>query len=385
MREAGANGLGDLVKTVEFVAPAGAGTAYRQVGQVRERLLGRPFPASTGVVCAALLRPDWLIEVDATAVVPRRRCGPNRRGPGVNLLTPEVRACLGQTADFVAPEALGRASIRYFALALGDANPLWVDDAVRPRPRLARVSWRRRRSSARRASTPAAVRTATATWATPGGCRSPCRAGCCGAATRTASPHRPRPTPSSTSAGSSCRSKPSPPSSSPRPGGSTATSTASCWPRTTRRCSSGPSPTPLLRPAPAGTAPADHPLSPGVGEALPDLVRTLTLTDLVAYGAATWDWHRLHYDTAYASAAGLPGPIVDGQLWGALMATQVLDWTGPSGRLDSLAVRYRGVVTVGETVTLRAWADGDDLTQEVRAGDRLVATGTSRVSSRERG
>ena len=42
---------------------------YRQVGQVRERLLGRPFPASTGVVCAALLRPDWLIEVDATAVV----------------------------------------------------------------------------------------------------------------------------------------------------------------------------------------------------------------------------------------------------------------------------------------------------------------------------
>jgi enamine deaminase RidA (YjgF/YER057c/UK114 family) len=68
LREAGANGLHDVVKTVEFVAPA-AGTAYRQVGQVRERLLGRPFPASTGVVCAALLRPDWLIEVDATAVV----------------------------------------------------------------------------------------------------------------------------------------------------------------------------------------------------------------------------------------------------------------------------------------------------------------------------
>ena len=46
----------------------------------------------------------------------------------MNLLTPEVRACVGQTADFVAPEPLGRASIRYFALALGDANPLWVDD-----------------------------------------------------------------------------------------------------------------------------------------------------------------------------------------------------------------------------------------------------------------
>jgi len=69
LREAGGNGLGDLVKTVEFVAPAGAGS-YRGVAAVRERLFARPFPASTGVVCAALLRPEWLIEVDATAVVP---------------------------------------------------------------------------------------------------------------------------------------------------------------------------------------------------------------------------------------------------------------------------------------------------------------------------
>jgi enamine deaminase RidA (YjgF/YER057c/UK114 family) len=68
LRTAGGDGLGDLVKTVEFVAPAAAGS-YREVAGVRERLLGRPFPASTGVVCAALLQPDWLIEVDATAVV----------------------------------------------------------------------------------------------------------------------------------------------------------------------------------------------------------------------------------------------------------------------------------------------------------------------------
>ena len=65
------------------------------------------------------------------------------------------------------------------------------------------------------------------------------------------------------------------------------------------------------------------------------------------------------------------------------MAKQVLDWTGPTGRLDRLAVRYRGVVTAGETVTLRAWADGDEITHEVRAGERLVATGTSRVAPPE--
>ena len=66
--------------------------------------------------------------MDATAVVP----APTGEDPavrtGVNLLTPEVRACVGQSVEYVAPEPLGRASIRYFALALGDHNPLWVDD-----------------------------------------------------------------------------------------------------------------------------------------------------------------------------------------------------------------------------------------------------------------
>ena len=45
------------------------------------------------------------------------------------LLTGELRACIGRTAHYPAREALGRASIRYFALALGDPNPLYRDDA----------------------------------------------------------------------------------------------------------------------------------------------------------------------------------------------------------------------------------------------------------------
>lgn len=46
------------------------------------------------------------------------------------LLTDEVRAWIGRTAAYSAPEPLGRASIRYFALALGDRNPLHHDDAA---------------------------------------------------------------------------------------------------------------------------------------------------------------------------------------------------------------------------------------------------------------
>jgi acyl dehydratase len=47
----------------------------------------------------------------------------------VTLLTDEVKAWIGREAHYPAREELGRASIRYFALALGDDNPLYVDDA----------------------------------------------------------------------------------------------------------------------------------------------------------------------------------------------------------------------------------------------------------------
>lgn len=44
-------------------------------------------------------------------------------------MTEELRACIGKEATYTAPEELGRASIRYFALATGDKNPLYHDEA----------------------------------------------------------------------------------------------------------------------------------------------------------------------------------------------------------------------------------------------------------------
>ncbi len=43
------------------------------------------------------------------------------------LLTDELRSRIGETVSYTAPEPLGRAAIRYFALAIGDDNPLWTD------------------------------------------------------------------------------------------------------------------------------------------------------------------------------------------------------------------------------------------------------------------
>src|SRR5262249_57142457 len=59
--EAAGGGPQSLVKTIEYVTPA-ALARYREVAKVREKLLREPWPASTGLICEALLRPPMHIE-----------------------------------------------------------------------------------------------------------------------------------------------------------------------------------------------------------------------------------------------------------------------------------------------------------------------------------
>jgi acyl dehydratase len=89
---------------------------------------------------------------------------------------------------------------------------------------------------------------------------------------------------------------------------------------------------------------------PSVGAVVPPLTRTIELADMVAYAGATWDWHRLHYDPAYLAEKQVPKPVVDGQVFGALLAEAVLDWLGPEAFLAELSFRFRALVFAGETV-----------------------------------
>ena len=57
-----------LVKTIEYVTPEGL-DGYRGVAGIRQELLHEPYPASTGIVCGGLLRPEFKIEVDALALL----------------------------------------------------------------------------------------------------------------------------------------------------------------------------------------------------------------------------------------------------------------------------------------------------------------------------
>ena len=68
LREAGSK-LEDICKiTIYITDPRYREAVYRTVG----KWLKGVYPVSTGIVVSALARPEWLVEVDATAVIPEK-------------------------------------------------------------------------------------------------------------------------------------------------------------------------------------------------------------------------------------------------------------------------------------------------------------------------
>lgn len=67
--EAGSR-LDDICKIVIYLVDARyRETVYRVVG----KWLKGVYPVSTGLVVSALARPEWLVEIDVTAVIPTER------------------------------------------------------------------------------------------------------------------------------------------------------------------------------------------------------------------------------------------------------------------------------------------------------------------------
>jgi acyl dehydratase len=120
------------------------------------------------------------------------------------------------------------------------------------------------------------------------------------------------------------------------------------------------------------------------GEKLPALERTFTLVDLVLYGAATWDWNRLHYDIDHTRRLNLRAPVIDGQEFGAFFARAALQWAGPRALVKRLAMRMKAMAFAGDTLRaeseVKEMRDGAVvLTQRLTCGDRLVAEATTEL------
>ncbi len=125
-----------------------------------------------------------------------------------------------------------------------------------------------------------------------------------------------------------------------------------------------------------------------VSDRVPPFERSFTAVDLMAYGGATWDWHRLHYDLDFVRAMKLPKVVVDGQALGAVFAKPLLDWLGPRAFIRKLSLKYRSMVFAGDTVhgagevtAIRADGNHDVVTvaQRLSVGDRLAAEATAEI------
>jgi acyl dehydratase len=111
-----------------------------------------------------------------------------------------------------------------------------------------------------------------------------------------------------------------------------------------------------------------------VGQQVPALERKIDLVRMIAYAGATWDWARLHYDPAYLAERNLPAPVIDGQMLGALLSELLLDWLGAGAFIRTLRFRLRAMAFAGDTLRC-----GGDVTAIVTDGEHRLLTVGHRV------
>jgi acyl dehydratase len=125
-----------------------------------------------------------------------------------------------------------------------------------------------------------------------------------------------------------------------------------------------------------------------LGMRAPTLARKVDLVRMIAYAGATWDWARIHYDPAYVADRKLPAPVIDGQMLGAFLSESLLDWLGPRAFIRTLNFRLRAMVFAGDTIRCEAEVAAlaterehrlVTVTQRISVDDRVVANGAGVV------
>jgi acyl dehydratase len=123
------------------------------------------------------------------------------------------------------------------------------------------------------------------------------------------------------------------------------------------------------------------------GDKLPPFEKTFTAVDLFAYGAATWDWHRMHYDGEYARSKGFPGPVIDGQMYGAVFASLAMKGAGPRAFVTKMSLRMKSMAFAGDTLRAEGTVKSAEaglvvLEQRLMSGERVIAECTTSLSLR---
>lgn len=107
-----------------------------------------------------------------------------------------------------------------------------------------------------------------------------------------------------------------------------------------------------------------------VGDELPELVRgPLTTAHVMRWSAAIENWHRIHYDQSFAVEHDhLPGLLINGSFKQHVLVQLLRGWLEPNGWLARIAMSFRGMDQVGDTLT----AHGRVIETSIRNGLGLV-------------
>ncbi|MDR0808995.1 MAG: hypothetical protein LBE86_07705 [Gemmobacter sp.] len=108
----------------------------------------------------------------------------------------------------------------------------------------------------------------------------------------------------------------------------------------------------------------------------------LTTSHLVRWCGASENWHKIHYDAAFAvQHDGLPGLLINGSLKQHFLAKMLKDWAGGQGRLWKLSYQFRAMNLVGEALT--AWGIVTGTEERGRFGLVYLAVGIRNEHGRE--
>ena len=85
-----------------------------------------------------------------------------------------------------------------------------------------------------------------------------------------------------------------------------------------------------------------------------DLKHKFTLPNMVLYAGSTWDWHKIHYDNEYLEKNSIPKPVVDGQVFGALIVKQIHNSFGKFSRIKKMNFNYKNMGFKDEEIQIKS-------------------------------
>jgi|TARA_B110000438_G_C15792164_1_gene641203 hydroxyacyl-ACP dehydratase HTD2-like protein with hotdog domain len=112
-----------------------------------------------------------------------------------------------------------------------------------------------------------------------------------------------------------------------------------------------------------------------------NLKHHFSLPNMILYAGSTWDWHKIHYDQNYLEKNSIPKPVVDGQVFGALIVKQIQNSISNFSRVRKMQFNYKNMVFQDEEIEIKStsltnWTEGEqvffEISSTIYVGDRVI-------------